>query len=382
TDKVVLYGGGYNDGFPSYNWYFYDDTWIYDLSDNNWTRKSTNINPGWRAAHSMAAIQGTDKVVLFGGHNWNWTYFKNETWVYDLSDNQWTLLSPENFPSKRHFFAMTSVYGTNKIILFGGYFPDFLNDTWVFNPSRYELQGTYITSPSNVRTNSTFKIIAWNASTSINSTIEFQFKTAMSESELNLIQFVGPDGTTNTFYSTLSSNIWSGHSGDHWIQYKVFFLTTNKNETPRLNDITIIYNCWPETFLISPEDGCVINNDTPTFMWNFSDLDSDSQMAFQVQLDNDIDFRSVEYDSGEVTSSSSLYTPLLPIKSGVWYWKARTKDNDGDWSFYSQPRQITIDSKAPSSTINWPQENGYYSTVDFISGMATRPKFGMGLNKV
>src|SRR5262245_14012607 len=80
-DKVLLFGGLVQ-GPGIHNT---DDTWIYDLSDNTWTLKNPSTRPSARSGHGMAYIGG-DKVLLYGGGD--------ETWIYDLSDNSWTLKNP------------------------------------------------------------------------------------------------------------------------------------------------------------------------------------------------------------------------------------------------------------------------------------------------
>jgi len=122
-DKVLLFGG---DSGP-------DETWIYDLSNNTWTLKSPITKPSPRNAHEMAYIYGDDKVLLFGGYN----PYKNDTWVYDLSDDDWTLKSPMNAPEPRGFHDMASVYGDDKVVLFGGYEDSAGNygDTWIYDLS-------------------------------------------------------------------------------------------------------------------------------------------------------------------------------------------------------------------------------------------------------
>ena len=64
TDKIVLYGGR-GDLVPRLG-----DTWVYDLGDNTWTEKFPTNDPKPRDASSMAAIWGTDKVMVFGGAGW------------------------------------------------------------------------------------------------------------------------------------------------------------------------------------------------------------------------------------------------------------------------------------------------------------------------
>ncbi|MCK5561340.1 MAG: hypothetical protein KAJ51_12125, partial [Thermoplasmata archaeon] len=109
-----------------------------DLSGlQTWTNKTPINKPIGRCGHAMASIYGTDKVLLFGGEDsTNLKY--NDTWVYDLSENSWTQKSPVNKPSARGFHAMASIYGDDKVVLFGGYYnpiSEIYDDTWVYDLS-------------------------------------------------------------------------------------------------------------------------------------------------------------------------------------------------------------------------------------------------------
>ncbi len=124
-DQVLLFGGVDAGGKD-------DETWVYDLSDNTWTLKSPALKPVARYYHAMAYIGG-DQVLLFGGFDIS-SY--NDTWVYDLSDNTWMLKSPATKPSARDYHAMASL-GGDQVLLFGGnIYPGVLDDeTWVYDLS-------------------------------------------------------------------------------------------------------------------------------------------------------------------------------------------------------------------------------------------------------
>jgi hypothetical protein len=110
TDKVLLFGGANYVGYLN-------DTWIFDYSDNNWTNKKPLNAPSGRHSHSMASVYGTDKVVLFGGHTA--TPYANDTWIYDLSNNTWTLKFPAAVPGNRYGHELATIYGTDKVLLLG-----------------------------------------------------------------------------------------------------------------------------------------------------------------------------------------------------------------------------------------------------------------------
>ena len=121
-DKVMLYGGGST------------ETWIYDLSDNTWTQKVHTTKPA-TIYGSAAAYIGGDQVVLFGGIDGNWEVISN-TWLYSLTNDAWTQLSPTTQPPARVHPAMAFL-GGDQALLYGGYdySSRFINDTWVYDVS-------------------------------------------------------------------------------------------------------------------------------------------------------------------------------------------------------------------------------------------------------
>jgi N-acetylneuraminic acid mutarotase len=109
---VLLFGGyGHPGGDP-----YFDDTWVYDLSDNMWTEQAPAFAPSAREWHALAYIGG-DQVLLFGGDAVPATF--GDTWVYDLSDNNWTEQASAAGPSPRYGHAMASL-GGGQMLLFGG----------------------------------------------------------------------------------------------------------------------------------------------------------------------------------------------------------------------------------------------------------------------
>lgn len=118
-DQVVQFGGIDENYIPT------DDTWVYDLSDNLWTLKNPAIKPSAREGHAMAYI-GDDKVLMYGGGT------NTATWVYDVSDNLWTMKNPATNPSRQDFHAMSWI-GGDKVLLYGSlttWLYDLSDDSW------------------------------------------------------------------------------------------------------------------------------------------------------------------------------------------------------------------------------------------------------------
>jgi hypothetical protein len=388
TQKILLFGGSFLNGSTLVR---YNDTWAYNLSNDTWTRIFTPIFPGSRELHTIVTIYGTDKVLLYGGLNWGGSgaIFFNDTWIFDYSEKVWTNLTISNNPGRRNNHAMAFVHGTTSAVLFGGnkYLTYILPDTWIYNRLLFKENGTYISPPYKTGPNSSLKTISWNASTSNKTFIKFQLRSAKNEMGLSSKLFVGIDGTALSYYTNPGSIIWSGHEGDSWIQYKAYFNTINIRDTPILKNVTITYNRWPNTTLVYPPNDCVLSNNKPIFNWNFTDFDSPNQSAFQVLIDDDIEFKTIDFNSTEQSSTNFTWefpvnTSYQELPDGTWYWRVRTKDSDGDWGTYSEPWKIIIDATKPSSDVLFPENNGMYNRVDSIFGNASDPLPSTELSRV
>ncbi|WP_455393144.1 Kelch repeat-containing protein [[Eubacterium] cellulosolvens] len=377
TDKVILFGGS-----P-----FHDDTCIYDLSENNWFLMSPTGKPTARFYQVMEAIHGTDKVMLFGG---TVTGMNNlaETWIYDLSDNTWKQHTISNFPLPRSLHALATIDGTDMILLFGGWDGAQRDDTWVFKYFLPELEGTYISQPYDTHANSFFNQISWEADIPVNTSIKIQLRSGLNLSDLNVKSFIGPDGNSTTFYNSSPTDIWFGHNGDQYIQYKVYLNTMNfTRSTPSLKDVAITFNCLPSVIIIDPPDNAVITDNKPDFIWTFKDYDSAKQTAFQLLIDDDSEFNEVDYNSGEQTSTEEHWTfPIgtsyTELSDGNWFWKLRARDEDGVWTNYTTPRRLIIDTKIPSSSPVIPDNNAYYYDLNSILGVATDSEPSSGLKQI
>jgi len=378
TDKVVLFGGQTMLELSN-------ETWIYDHSENSWTEMVLTYKPKARWLHAMAPIWGTDKVVMFGGGiELEYGHF-NDTWVYNLGNNTWKEFNLSIKPIKRWDHKLASVHGTGDVILFGG--TGDLNDTWKFTHLRFMNNGTYISIPFDTGTNCSLISICWNASITKYTSIEFQIRTADTKLGLNSKTFIGPAGSPASYYSTSPSIIWPGHGNESWVQYKAYFHTRNYDITPQLLNVSIIYNYWPETTLVYPINSSISAINRPLFRWDFSDQDSANQQAFQVLIDDDIEFTSIDFDNGKQNSINDTWqfpneTTYNELPDGRWYWKVRTKDIDGSWGLFCTPWNFKIDTQLPSSKIRFPKNNHTYNEVLNIIGSAQDDINGSGIKDV
>jgi hypothetical protein len=316
-----------------------------------------------------------------------WNHASNDTWVFDLSDESWSRIETLVEPSRRCEHGMANIYGTKRMVLFGGRDEDYNRyyETWQFSLYPYK-NGTYISKAYNIGPDISFNSLNWDAATPPGTSIKFQIRTAEWKSVLDDKEFVGPDGTNNSYYEFSPSILWTGHNGDKWFQYKAYFNTNNFIKTPILHYITLYYNHWPVVELKSPVDKDTISNNKPLFEWDMIDNDSDQQSAYQVQIDDEDNFNSINYDSGSQVTTHKFWqfpsgTGYNTIPDGTWNWRVRLRDNDGDWGQYSLVSTFKVDTVPPTSSISTPDKL-YNSELDNISGFAYDNLDGSGLNLV
>jgi hypothetical protein len=129
--KILLFGG--NGGNKTNN-----DTWIFDLKLNTWTKIQTMNSPPPRRGHGFAQLYD-GKILLFGGESGQDMIY-DDTWIFDINKMDWENMNPIKHPSSRYGFGMSTL-SDGKVIIFGG---DILTDssgykygdeTWIYDAS-------------------------------------------------------------------------------------------------------------------------------------------------------------------------------------------------------------------------------------------------------
>jgi hypothetical protein len=80
--------------------------------------------------------------------------------------------------------------------------------------------------------------LSWNATTPANTSVKFQ--VAGSNDVNGPFNFVGPDGTSSTFFTTSGASL-SQFNGLRYLKYKALLATTDSNVTPTLSDVSLCF---------------------------------------------------------------------------------------------------------------------------------------------
>jgi peptidoglycan hydrolase-like protein with peptidoglycan-binding domain len=232
-NKIWVIGGWDSSGARNDVWYSSDGI--------NWTL-ATDTAP-WSERYGHTSVVFDNKIWVIGG--WDNDGLKNDVW-YSSDGINWTLATDTAPWSGRG--GHTSVVFGDKIWIMGDG-ENYYADVWYSYPSYY-LSGEYISPAIDTTRPHNFSTLQFTIQKPTSTDIKFQLSS--SQNDITWTDFLGPDGTTSTFYTTSGQTINPIHTGHRYIRYKAFFETTNNTLTPSLNDITINYQYFPtSSFLIS-----------------------------------------------------------------------------------------------------------------------------------
>ena len=157
---------------------------------------------------------------------------------------------------------------------------------WVKVHTNYPSSGTFISQILDTgKENPLYTTLEFSATTTAETSVKIQLRADDSTSTLSSLDFVGPDGTTSTFYTSSGQDIWEGHSGKRYIQYKVILETTDNTQTPYFNEIKISYGI--SSYLISsPYDTKDPGNVLAKIEWE-GDTPSSTEIKFQIRSSPD-----------------------------------------------------------------------------------------------
>src|SRR5205823_3556672 len=131
----------------------------------------------------------------------------------------------------------------------------------------YAASGNFISSPKDanpsVGVTPIWSTFSWNATVPANTSLKFQL--AGSNNVNGPFNFVGPDGTAGTFFTTSPVQLSPQFYNFRYLEYKAFLATTDSTVTPALNDATTCFNdvdCSSTVATITPTPAQVCANST------------------------------------------------------------------------------------------------------------------------
>lgn len=312
---VILFGG--MDGSRRFK-----DTWAYDFQTDSWTEMQPEVSPPAQYGHSMAYDTKSSRTVLFSPET-------SETWTYDYCLNKWIQKLPGYSPFPRRY--QTSVYDekNHRVLLFGGHpesysYGPFYNDLWAYESNQFQSNGTYTSNQIDTRGSAYFGRLAFNASCPPNTSIGFQLRSADTSTNLTKRDFIGPDGTPDTYYVQSGLKINNAHNRSRWIQYRISLKTKNISDTPAVYCVNISYNLIHDLWIKKPTPGSTFEK-TVTFSWGSRDPDNDS-LSYDLILINSTGETAIA--ENYTTANGTYAWNSTSVPNGEYQIKIRSRDNN------------------------------------------------------
>lgn len=116
-----------------------DETWVYDIDENTWTEMTPENSPPRMYGGELVYDSLNQKVLLWGGNTRDGGKI-DEFWCYDYQTDTWTRIETNPKPRGRYWFQMTFDQDIGKVVIFGGSpgGDTKLGDTWLYDYARNE----------------------------------------------------------------------------------------------------------------------------------------------------------------------------------------------------------------------------------------------------
>jgi len=173
--------------------------------------------------------------------------------ISDINNNVRTLITGKGFISQTDWFegaGQEIFYNQHKYFSQNGNI-DTSNPSGVLKlikiGNEYLPSGELISSTFDLVTTTNFGILTWGSDQPLNTEVKIQIATNEIVNATTTWNFIGPDGTNNTYYTSPDQNINPDHNGDQYVRYKIFLSSSDPNTTPQISNIAFTYNteCAP-----------------------------------------------------------------------------------------------------------------------------------------
>ncbi len=264
-----------------------------------------------------------------------------------------------------------------------------------FKYQSFSDSGFLISSPYDSETNENLiSNITWLKSTPTDTSVKFQIRTSAEMSGLVAQDWIGPDGTSSTYFTnnlgTVTPNILKDQSADRWVQYKTILETTNNSFSPILYDASITYvvNAPPQFDSTYQTDGFGITRAaTPgilNFLYKVRDIDTDQGSegnqyklwpSFQYSIDNGVNWNTITPDqlTGYTTNNPITLSDNSTYFEAATVWDASSVLPD---TFTTMKIRVIVDDHEAANNTTAVTSDAFYfdtkqPTINTVEGGGT-----------
>ena len=226
---------------------------------------------------------------------------------------------------------------------------------------------------------SIWSTLSWNATTPANTSVKFQ--VAGSNSAGGPFNFIGPDGTAGTFFTTSPASL-SQFYNFRYLQYKAFFTSSDNLGNPSLDDVTLCFSdvdC-SGTITITPTPAQVCANSTgntasgpageTSYAWSIvngtiTSATNTQSITYTAGASGNVQLLLSIVEPGGCQKSNSVMIPINPIPP------VPTITPGGPTTF-TYPGNVTLNSSSGSGN-QWYRNGGSLGGETNPSYLASLP---------
>ncbi len=324
-----------------------NDIWEFDLQTNDFLQiPIQQFTP--RTNFAAEIFNEINNIIIFAGYLGAQTY-TNELWFYNYETSLFTKAFElsYNFPTPREKTCLTYI-GDNRFLIFGGnngVKP--LDDTYIYHYSTHGVilsDTIFIYSPTQLY----YQQLSFSPSTLPDGS-EIKFQISYSTDNKNFSEFLGPDGTKDTYFTPYQQNFLSNEfNNKQYIKLKGLLSTSKPPNNPYIEEIVIRYNLAPyPPILVNPQNNLSLNTLAPTFIWQpTGDPDGDEIFSYHFQLSKNETFSQLIEDIKNYPNT--FYTIQTLLQTGVYFWRVSCYDTNE--SKFSNYYIVEIDTTPPNPT--------------------------------
>lgn len=349
--KFLIFGG---EGTSYLN-----DTWIYDYNTNVWSDRNPSANPPARTEGAVYYDSRNIRSVLFGGRNASGN--KDDIWFYDYTVNKWSNSQPSQTTAARFGFTMNYVPAIQKAFLFGG--RDNSGDKNDFYNYVFRSSGVFTTVQFDTpfSTELYYQSVEAPARSGIPANTTLKFQIASSADNISYSDFIGWDGTSNTFFEYANNPITIGsiHDNKRYLKLKFYFNTTEPPLSGQLQSVTVNFNkIPPQPSLSSPSNNFSTNDTTPDFNWYAVSDDDSDLVSYKIEVDDNGDFSSPVNTSSNIAATS--YSTATVLSHGLYFWRVCAWDGT-NYSLWASSYTLYVDTIPPAAVTSFSATVGSYN---------------------
>jgi hypothetical protein len=220
--------------------------------------------------------------------------------------------------------------------------------------------------------------LSWNAATPAGTTLQFQ--VAASNNSSGPFNFVGPDGTANSFFTASGASL-AQFNGMRYLKYRAFLASSVSSSTPTLNDVTVCFsNSVPTVLAVNAASGTYggVTNLSATLTDGVSPV-SGKNISFTL---NGANVGSAATDPSGVASLPNV--SLAGINAGNYASGiAATFAGDAPYLNSSNSNSLTVNKADATITVtayNVPFDGNAHSATGAVTGINNEALAGLNLN--